>query len=82
VKYWETIADNLSKAGFTWGVITSIESEGRTLWLLMLTVTENVSLCARMKSWQRFWNSHGRFELDTKGGGQNRLLRRELKSES
>jgi hypothetical protein len=29
-----------------------------------------------------FWNSHGRFELDTKDGGQNRLLRRELKSES
>jgi hypothetical protein len=25
------------------------------------------------------WNSYGPFELDTKGGEQNRLLRRELK---
>ena len=27
-------------------------------------------------------NSHGRFEVDTRGGGQNRLPKVELKSES
>jgi hypothetical protein len=30
VKYWETIADNLSKAGWTWGCVSTIGSNGRT----------------------------------------------------
>jgi hypothetical protein len=31
MKYWEIIADNLSKGGFRWGVITSMDSEGRDI---------------------------------------------------
>ena len=31
MKYWETIADNLSKAGWRLGVITSMDSEGRDI---------------------------------------------------
>ena len=34
VKYWETIADKLSKAGFNWGCVAAIDSEGRTIWIV------------------------------------------------
>jgi hypothetical protein len=33
VKYWEIVADNLSKAGFSWGWISVVDSEGRTIWI-------------------------------------------------
>jgi hypothetical protein len=31
VKYWEIIADNLSKAGWNWGCVSAIDSSGRTI---------------------------------------------------
>ena len=31
MKYWEIIADNLSKAGWTWGCVSAIDSNGRTI---------------------------------------------------
>ena len=33
MKYWEIIADNLSKAGWTWRCVSAIDSEGRTIWI-------------------------------------------------
>ena len=33
VRYWEIIADNLSKAGFSWGCVSAIDSNGRTIWI-------------------------------------------------
>jgi hypothetical protein len=33
VKYWEIIADNLSKAGWSLGYVSAIDSEGRTIWI-------------------------------------------------
>jgi hypothetical protein len=30
VKYWEIIADNLSKAGWSWGCVATVDSNGRT----------------------------------------------------
>jgi hypothetical protein len=33
VKYWETIADNLKKAGWSWGCILAVDSNGRTIWI-------------------------------------------------
>jgi hypothetical protein len=33
MKYWETIADNLSKAGWSWGCVSAVDSEGRTIWI-------------------------------------------------
>ena len=33
VKYWEIIADNLSKAGWSWGCVSAIHSNGRTIWI-------------------------------------------------
>jgi hypothetical protein len=32
MKYWEIIADNLSKAGWSWGRVSAIDSNGRTIW--------------------------------------------------
>ena len=33
MKYLEIIADNLSKAGFSWGCVSAIDSRGRTIWI-------------------------------------------------
>jgi hypothetical protein len=33
VKYWEIIADNLSKAGWSWGCVSAIDSNGRTIFV-------------------------------------------------
>jgi hypothetical protein len=32
VRYWEAIADKLSKAGFSWGCSSEIDSTGRVLF--------------------------------------------------
>jgi hypothetical protein len=34
VKYWEIIADKLSKAGWSLGWISAVDSEGRTIWIV------------------------------------------------
>jgi hypothetical protein len=31
--YWEIIADNLSKAGWSWGCVSALDREGRTIWI-------------------------------------------------
>jgi hypothetical protein len=33
VKYWKIIADNLSKAGWSWGCVSALDAEGRTIWI-------------------------------------------------
>ena len=33
MKSWEIIADNLSKAGWSWGCVSALDLEGRTLWI-------------------------------------------------
>jgi len=34
VKYWELIADNLSKAGWSWGYMSAVDREGRRIWVV------------------------------------------------
>jgi hypothetical protein len=34
VKYWEAIADNLKKAGWSLGYVSAIDSSGRTMWVV------------------------------------------------
>ena len=34
MKSWEIIADNLSKAGWSWGCVSAVDSEGRTIWIV------------------------------------------------
>ena len=33
MKYWEIIADNLSKAGWSYGYVSVLDSQGRTIWI-------------------------------------------------
>jgi hypothetical protein len=30
---WEIIADNLSKAGWSWGCVSALDCQGRTIWI-------------------------------------------------
>jgi hypothetical protein len=34
VKYWELIADDPSKAGWSWGCVVSMDSEGRDIFIV------------------------------------------------
>ena len=34
MKYWELIADNLSKAGWSWGCVSALDLQGRTIWIV------------------------------------------------
>jgi hypothetical protein len=44
VKYWEIIANNLSQAGWSWGCVSAIDSNGRTTSSLThIGATESVS---------------------------------------
>jgi hypothetical protein len=33
VEYWEIVADNLSKPGWSWGCVSAIDSSGRTIFI-------------------------------------------------
>jgi hypothetical protein len=33
MKYREIISGNLSKAGWSWGCVSAIDSNGRTIWI-------------------------------------------------
>jgi hypothetical protein len=33
VKYWEIIADNLSKAGWSWGCVSAVDCREQTIWI-------------------------------------------------
>jgi len=33
LKNWEIIADNLSKAGWSWGCVSAIDANGQTIWI-------------------------------------------------
>jgi hypothetical protein len=33
MKFWEIIADNLSKAGWRLSWVSAVDSEGRTMWI-------------------------------------------------
>jgi hypothetical protein len=34
MKPWEIIADNLSRVGFSWGCVSALDREGRTIWIV------------------------------------------------
>ena len=34
MKYWEIIADDLSKTGWSWGCVSAIDSNGQTIWIV------------------------------------------------
>jgi hypothetical protein len=47
VKDWEKIADNLSKAGWSWGCVSAIDREGRTIWIADAARGDGKRLVAR-----------------------------------
>ena len=34
MKCWEIIVDNLSKAGWSYGYVSAVDREGRTIWIV------------------------------------------------
>jgi hypothetical protein len=34
MKYWDLVADKLSKAGWSLGCVSTIDSNGRTIWIV------------------------------------------------
>jgi hypothetical protein len=51
-EYWEFIADNLSKAGWSWGCISAIDSNGPTIWIAdasLVQVTAGRPLASRVR---------------------------------
>jgi hypothetical protein len=34
LKDWEATTDNLSKAGWSWGCVSALDREGRTIWIV------------------------------------------------
>jgi hypothetical protein len=34
MRYWEIIADNLNKAGWSWGCVFAVDSNERTIWIV------------------------------------------------
>jgi hypothetical protein len=34
VKYWETIANHLTKAGWSLGWVSALDRDGRTIWIV------------------------------------------------
>jgi len=34
MKDWEIIADNLSRAGWSWGGVSALDAQGRTIWIV------------------------------------------------
>jgi hypothetical protein len=51
MKYWEIIADKLSKAGWSWGCVSVIDSEGERSGLsTRIGTTERGLSLAAMKS--------------------------------
>jgi hypothetical protein len=61
---WEIVADNLSKAGWSWGCVSAVDSNGRTIWIAdahrgdgkRFVVHADERLAA-------FWNLNSRFAL-------------------
>ena len=50
VKYWETIADNLSKAGWSWGCVSAVDIQARTIWIADAHRGDGKRFIVRMKS--------------------------------
>ena len=56
---WEVIADNLSKAGWSWGWVSAVDSKGRTLWIVDAHRDDGKRFVVRSDECQRFLNLNG-----------------------
>jgi hypothetical protein len=44
MKYWEIIADKLSKAGWSWGYVSAVDSRGRVIFAVDARRDERLKL--------------------------------------
>ena len=62
VKYWEIIADNLSKAGWSWGCVATVDSNGRTIFVADAHRDDGKRFVVHAdEKLAAFWNSNRRF---------------------
>jgi hypothetical protein len=63
MKYWETIADNLSKADWSLGYVSAVDSNGRTIWIADAYRDDGKRFVVRAdeKLTAFFWNWKQRF---------------------
>jgi len=61
VKYWEIIADRLSKTGWSWGCVSAIDSEGRTICIADAHGYGQRFIVRADEKLPRVWNWKGRF---------------------
>jgi hypothetical protein len=62
VKYWEIIADNLSKAGWSWGCVSAIDSNWRTMFVADAHRDDGKRFVVRAdEKLTAFWNLNRRF---------------------
>jgi len=47
MRYWEIIADNISKAGWSWGCIAAVDRDGRIIWVAAGIAITQAFRCAR-----------------------------------
>jgi hypothetical protein len=65
VKYWEIIADNLSKAEWSWGYVSALDREGRTIWIADADRGDGKRFIVRVdKKLTAFRNYRPRFIVD------------------
>jgi hypothetical protein len=62
MKFWEIIADNLSKAGWSWGCVSAIDSNGRTIWIADAHRGDGNRFVVRSDE-KRLWNSNRQLSL-------------------
>ena len=64
MNYWEIIADNLSKAGWSWGCGSEIDSNERTIWIADSHRGDGRRFVVRAdEKLRRFWNWKPQFGL-------------------
>jgi hypothetical protein len=80
MKYWETIADNLSKAGWSWGCVSTVDFGGgeRSGLLMRTATTESVSLCVPMKADCVYGTRIGDSVKETRGAGALKIKARHI----
>jgi hypothetical protein len=47
MKYWEVIAENLKKAGWSLGYVSTLDASGRTIWIVDVHRDNGKRLVAR-----------------------------------
>jgi hypothetical protein len=64
VKRWEVIADTLSKAGWSWGCVSAVDSQGRTIFVADAHRDDGKRFVGRSDDkLTAFWNWKRRFAI-------------------